>query len=555
MARAMKLGVEAGRLAFRAGRIPRKSYASASSPLDGLIAPLRATGRAAAVSITSRLEDDAARRPERLARERDEADRRYNDALTALDRALMRAPDLPHAAAALRRPPDHAAQRVVGRVAPPSGRRRLEGTARRVRLAHRRRRRSRSRPRSTRRLVDHLNRNVAAHARAPSGRSMRPSRVLRGQLRDLLAFQSRLIVYLQQITALRRHEGSRHRRAGAGRQRRGERVCRGPRETVGVDGRARAALRGAGRGAAAAHDELRTLVGVSQQAAMAIKRELERLHRAADDRHRSSEGGRPAGSSMTGAAFSRRSLDAYKYVGFEDQFRGSQETIRAAARELPARTSTEPSDVLDVGCGRGEFLDLLAARGIARPRARPQSRNGRGLPRARPRRRPRPTSSSISTALPDGSLGGSVRRAGRRAPPAGYLLRFLELAHPQAASRRADRARDAQPGVLGRVLRQLHPRHHARLAAASRDAAVSRAGERLLRGRGSNTARRWRRRIGCRRSPRGRTALGGSRRDVQRERREAERAHVHLPRLRHRCPPLVVCIGRISTTRGLSGGA
>jgi thiazole synthase len=39
MARAMKLGVEAGRLAYLAGRIPRKSYASASSPLEGVIAP------------------------------------------------------------------------------------------------------------------------------------------------------------------------------------------------------------------------------------------------------------------------------------------------------------------------------------------------------------------------------------------------------------------------------------------------------------------------------------------------------------------------------------
>ncbi|HTM27047.1 MAG TPA: sulfur carrier protein ThiS [Vicinamibacterales bacterium] len=38
MARAMKLGVEAGRLAYRAGRIPRKAYASASSPIDGTIA-------------------------------------------------------------------------------------------------------------------------------------------------------------------------------------------------------------------------------------------------------------------------------------------------------------------------------------------------------------------------------------------------------------------------------------------------------------------------------------------------------------------------------------
>jgi thiazole synthase len=37
MASAMKLGVEAGRLAFRAGRIPRRAHASASSPTDGLV--------------------------------------------------------------------------------------------------------------------------------------------------------------------------------------------------------------------------------------------------------------------------------------------------------------------------------------------------------------------------------------------------------------------------------------------------------------------------------------------------------------------------------------
>jgi thiazole synthase len=37
MARAMKLAVEAGWLARHAGRIPRKLYATASSPLDGLI--------------------------------------------------------------------------------------------------------------------------------------------------------------------------------------------------------------------------------------------------------------------------------------------------------------------------------------------------------------------------------------------------------------------------------------------------------------------------------------------------------------------------------------
>ncbi|MBS1769355.1 MAG: thiazole synthase [Acidobacteria bacterium] len=37
MARAMKLGVEGGRLAYRAGRMPKRLYASASSPLQGAI--------------------------------------------------------------------------------------------------------------------------------------------------------------------------------------------------------------------------------------------------------------------------------------------------------------------------------------------------------------------------------------------------------------------------------------------------------------------------------------------------------------------------------------
>jgi thiazole synthase len=37
MAHAMKLAIQAGRAAFRAGRIPRKRYASASSPIDGTI--------------------------------------------------------------------------------------------------------------------------------------------------------------------------------------------------------------------------------------------------------------------------------------------------------------------------------------------------------------------------------------------------------------------------------------------------------------------------------------------------------------------------------------
>ncbi|MEN6533143.1 MAG: thiazole synthase [Bryobacteraceae bacterium] len=37
MATAMKLAIEAGRLAYESGRIPRKLYASASSPLEGVV--------------------------------------------------------------------------------------------------------------------------------------------------------------------------------------------------------------------------------------------------------------------------------------------------------------------------------------------------------------------------------------------------------------------------------------------------------------------------------------------------------------------------------------
>ncbi len=43
MARAMRLAVEAGREAFLAGRIPRRLHANASSPLDGVIEPGRAS--------------------------------------------------------------------------------------------------------------------------------------------------------------------------------------------------------------------------------------------------------------------------------------------------------------------------------------------------------------------------------------------------------------------------------------------------------------------------------------------------------------------------------
>ena len=54
----------------------------------------------------------------------------------------------------------------------------------------------------------------------------------------------------------------------------------------------------------------------------------------------------------------------HSYVGFEDRFRGDQEDIRARQADY-AEIFAGQSHVLDVGCGRGEFLSLLRDRGIS----------------------------------------------------------------------------------------------------------------------------------------------------------------------------------------------
>ncbi len=61
-------------------------------------------------------------------------------------------------------------------------------------------------------------------------------------------------------------------------------------------------------------------------------------------------------------------LDAY-YVAFEEEFRGSQEQIRATQEgyiaDLRAANSvTAQAPLLDLGCGRGEWLALLAEHGL-----------------------------------------------------------------------------------------------------------------------------------------------------------------------------------------------
>ncbi|HSB62752.1 MAG TPA: methyltransferase domain-containing protein [Thermoanaerobaculia bacterium] len=58
-------------------------------------------------------------------------------------------------------------------------------------------------------------------------------------------------------------------------------------------------------------------------------------------------------------------LRAGLYADFEEHFRGSEEEIRARQASDAARFRGAPGPVADLGCGRGEFLEALAAEGIA----------------------------------------------------------------------------------------------------------------------------------------------------------------------------------------------
>jgi SAM-dependent methyltransferase len=60
----------------------------------------------------------------------------------------------------------------------------------------------------------------------------------------------------------------------------------------------------------------------------------------------------------------RRESELFDYVGFERRFRGDPEQITAMLLERYGTTLAAHPPVLDVGCGRGELLDALAAKGV-----------------------------------------------------------------------------------------------------------------------------------------------------------------------------------------------
>ena len=110
-------------------------------------------------------------------------------------------------------------------------------------------------------------------------------------------------------------------------------------------------------GVQSTHEELRTSIGVLQQTSRSLSKDMTRL----------AAGGSVISADTAGTTTPAVSLptmvDGDTYVSFEDQFRGDTATIRERLSDyVPIFEGA--SDVLEIGCGRGEFLTLLRDRGI-----------------------------------------------------------------------------------------------------------------------------------------------------------------------------------------------
>ena len=315
-------------------------------------------------------------RLEQLEHARQDADRQYNEALTAFDSALVRASSIPDAS-------------VVAETtapAPSTGWRAwwLRGVQRWLA------------PWIERQHA--FNTGTAATVEALLARE-------RDRSAAFEQFQSALIVFLQQITAFVESK-DRQIAGGAnhefeGHQRQLENI---KQQILTLEQQLDANL-----------SDLHAQAAVLQRTVQMLKRERAEVPAAG-----------PPGQTVSPAA------DDYKYVAFEDQFRGSTEEIRGKFSEYVSLFSGV-SDVLDVGCGRGEFLALLREAGVS---ARGVDLNGEMIGAAREEGLDAVCGDALAfvESLPNGSLGGlfTAQVVEHLRPP--YLMRLLETAFDKMRS-------------------------------------------------------------------------------------------------------------------------
>ena len=312
---------------------------------------------------------------DRRASERDAADRRYNDALTRVDRALPQMPDSTwtgvQVAAAANAFRDRA---VILPTAP-------DAPGLRGRLT-----------RFVWRLVgpifarqQEMNTAVADHLQQVSESLRRIAAALadartaqRADLEAFVSFNSILVQYLQQITPF-------------------------------IDTRVRVLEN--------ALEDVRMAATTAQRAATAARRKLDDPSAAAV-------------SAPNQGVVDRKdeALDA-PYVGFEDMFRGTPDEIRARQTDYADRF-VGASDVVDVGCGRGELLELLRDRGVS---ATGVDANAEMVAECRARGLVAVHADGVSylAGIPDDSVGGLTALQVVEHLDPNQLVRFLQTAFPK----------------------------------------------------------------------------------------------------------------------------
>lgn len=349
----------------------------------------------------------------RLTRERETADREYNRTLSDLDAAIQTPPELPHPPPPFddfQVSPINEGWQLVAPNGPDLGTG-WRGQLNRLvwRLVGPLLERQQS---FNAALVDHVNRNVAPAREGPKATASLIA-LVGGQLEALETFESRLIQYLQQITP---YVDTKDRCMGVR-----SRAVAGVMDGVASSLRKRWESNVVREQRFVQHvEELRTTVGHVQHGLLAVRRELERLASGGDDAPRQDRSGAASTARVEAA------VEAYTYVGFENLFRGTQEEIRGRLVDyVPLFEGA--SDVLDIGCGRGEFLDLLQELGI----------EARGVdinPEMAEECRSRGLEATVGDAvehlrgLEDESLGGLfAAQVVEHLEPA-YLVRLLEVA-------------------------------------------------------------------------------------------------------------------------------
>ena len=304
-----------------------------------------------------------------LARARAEADARYNQALSAVDAALLAVRDAPHPPP----PPDETQitplnerWRIVPEAPPIAGnwlQRKVAGLAWRVVAPALERQQAFNAA-----LVDHVNRSV------PVDRATREAidaalHFTSDALGELRAFHSALIVYFQQLTAFvdtKDFEFAGHIRdryialdgAVAGLT---DEILKRWESMVAREKRFDAKATAIGAAQAESSREFRDAIAVLHQATISLKREVERIGTQTQPAFATSgaaaappdvASARQAPATAGTATHGR--FGAWKYVGFEDRFRGSEADIRARLVDYVPYFAGHDS-VLDVGCGRGEI--------------------------------------------------------------------------------------------------------------------------------------------------------------------------------------------------------